>query len=88
MPLISIFLTGAGSSFFSRFFICKVNIIGQLDLFPNAYLCALEIKHMISVNQITINFGGFELFSGISFQINQRDRIGLVGRTGQEKQHS
>jgi ATP-binding cassette, subfamily F, member 3 len=40
---------------------------------------------MISVNQIEIHFGGFELFSGISFQINQRDRIGLVGKNGAGK---
>ncbi len=40
---------------------------------------------MISVNQAAIHFGGFELFSGISFQINQRDRIGLVGRNGAGK---
>jgi ATP-binding cassette, subfamily F, member 3 len=40
---------------------------------------------MISVNQITIHFGGFTLFSGVSFQINQRDRIGLVGKNGAGK---
>ncbi|MGF1584165.1 MAG: ATP-binding cassette domain-containing protein [Bacteroidales bacterium] len=40
---------------------------------------------MISINQISIHFGGFELFSGISFQINQRDRIGLVGKNGAGK---
>ncbi len=40
---------------------------------------------MISVNQVAINFGDFELFSGISFQINRRDRIGLVGRNGAGK---
>jgi ATP-binding cassette, subfamily F, member 3 len=40
---------------------------------------------MISVNQVAVQFGGFELFSGISFQINQRDRIGLVGKNGAGK---
>lgn len=40
---------------------------------------------MISVNQLAVQFGGFELFSGISFQINQRDRIGLVGKNGAGK---
>ena len=40
---------------------------------------------MISVNQAAVHFGGFELFSGISFQINQRDRIGLVGKNGAGK---
>jgi ATP-binding cassette, subfamily F, member 3 len=40
---------------------------------------------MISVNQVAVHFGGLELFSGISFQINQRDRIGLVGKNGAGK---
>ena len=40
---------------------------------------------MISVNQVAVQFGGFELFSGASFQINQRDRIGLVGKNGAGK---
>ncbi len=37
---------------------------------------------MISVNQLTLRFGGFTLFENISFLINERDRIGLVGRNG------
>ncbi|MDD2563790.1 MAG: ATP-binding cassette domain-containing protein, partial [Salinivirgaceae bacterium] len=37
---------------------------------------------MISVNQLTLRFGGFTLFENISFLINDRDRIGLVGRNG------
>ncbi len=40
---------------------------------------------MISVNQVALHFGAFELFSGISFQVNQRDRIGLVGKNGAGK---
>lgn len=40
---------------------------------------------MISVNQVSVHFGNFELFSNISFQINQRDRIGLVGKNGAGK---
>ena len=40
---------------------------------------------MVSVNQVAIQFGGLELFSGISFQINPRDRIGLVGKNGAGK---
>jgi ATP-binding cassette, subfamily F, member 3 len=56
-----------------------------LIYFANAYLCALERKYMISINQVSIHFGGFELFNGISFQINQRDRIGLVGKNGAGK---
>ncbi|HPW67740.1 MAG TPA: ATP-binding cassette domain-containing protein, partial [Salinivirgaceae bacterium] len=37
---------------------------------------------MISVNQLTLRFGDFTLFENISFLINERDRIGLVGRNG------
>ena len=40
---------------------------------------------MVSVNQVAVRFGGFELFGEISFQINQRDRIGLVGKNGAGK---
>jgi ATP-binding cassette subfamily F protein 3 len=40
---------------------------------------------MISVNNLSIRFGGFELFSGIGFMINKRDRIGLVGKNGAGK---
>jgi ATP-binding cassette, subfamily F, member 3 len=40
---------------------------------------------MVSANQISVHFGSFELFSGITFQINQRDRIGLVGKNGAGK---
>lgn len=40
---------------------------------------------MISVDKVTIRFGGFTLFDGISFQVNAGDRIGLVGRNGAGK---
>lgn len=40
---------------------------------------------MISVNNLSIRFGGFELFSDIGFMINKRDRIGLVGKNGAGK---
>lgn len=44
-----------------------------------------KFNYMVSVNQVAVQFGGFELFSGISFQINPRDRIGLVGKNGAGK---
>lgn len=37
---------------------------------------------MISINQLTVRFGGFVLFENISFLINDKERIGLVGRNG------
>ncbi len=40
---------------------------------------------MISVNGLTIEFSGTPLFNDISFLINPRDRIGLVGKNGAGK---
>ncbi|MBQ7214286.1 MAG: ABC-F family ATP-binding cassette domain-containing protein, partial [Bacteroidales bacterium] len=40
---------------------------------------------MISVNQLTVSFGAFDLFKEITFAINPKDRIGLVGRNGAGK---
>jgi ATP-binding cassette subfamily F protein 3 len=40
---------------------------------------------MISVNQVSIEFSGTPLFSEVSFLINDRDRIGLVGKNGSGK---
>jgi len=40
---------------------------------------------MISINQVTVTFGIFDLFKEISFLINPRDRIGLVGKNGAGK---
>jgi ATP-binding cassette, subfamily F, member 3 len=40
---------------------------------------------MISVNGVTVSFGGYNLFDNISFLINPKDRIGLAGRNGAGK---
>lgn len=40
---------------------------------------------MISLDKISLNFGGFDLFKEISFLITQRDRIGLIGKNGAGK---
>ena len=40
---------------------------------------------MISINKLIVDFGGFRLFNEISFQINDKDRIGLVGKNGAGK---
>ena len=40
---------------------------------------------MISVNQLTVSFGGEDLFKQINFQLNERERVGLVGRNGAGK---
>ena len=39
---------------------------------------------MISVEGLTVEFGGFTLFDDISFVVNKKDRIALVAkRSGQ-----
>ena len=40
---------------------------------------------MISIDKINLSFGGFELFKEISFLINPKDRIGLIGKNGAGK---
>src|ERR1043165_443664 len=40
---------------------------------------------MISVNSVTVSFGGYNLFDNISFLINPTDRIGLAGKNGAGK---
>ena len=40
---------------------------------------------MISVNNITVEFTGQTLFDNVSFAVNPRDRIGLVGKNGAGK---
>ena len=37
---------------------------------------------MISVEGLTVEFGGFTLFDDISFVVNKKDRIALVGKNG------
>ena len=40
---------------------------------------------MITVNDIGVQFGGTTLFSGISFAINENDKIALMGKNGAGK---
>lgn len=40
---------------------------------------------MISINNLSVSFGGFVLFDEVNFHINDNDRIGLVGRNGSGK---
>ena len=40
---------------------------------------------MISVDVLTVEFGGIALFSDISFVINEKDRIALMGKNGAGK---
>ncbi|MFI3265606.1 MAG: ABC-F family ATP-binding cassette domain-containing protein [Rikenellaceae bacterium] len=40
---------------------------------------------MISIDNVTVSFGGTALFSDVSVLINSKDRIGLVGKNGAGK---
>ena len=40
---------------------------------------------MISVEGLTVEFGGFTLFDNVSFVVNKKDRIALVGKNGAGK---
>ena len=51
-----------------------------------SYLCTiLSTRSMISVNNVSVVFGGFILLDRVSFLINKKDRIGLTGRNGAGK---
>lgn len=40
---------------------------------------------MISINNLTVSYGGFTLLDNISFAISDKDKIGLVGKNGAGK---
>ena len=40
---------------------------------------------MISLEGVTVAYGGFVLLDGISFHISDNDKIGLVGKNGAGK---
>jgi ATP-binding cassette subfamily F protein 3 len=40
---------------------------------------------VISINNLTVSFGGFTLFDNVNFHINENDKIGLVGKNGAGK---
>ena len=40
---------------------------------------------MISIDGLTVEFGAKPLFKDVSFVINERDRIALVGKNGAGK---
>lgn len=54
-----------------------------------SYLCIFILidyyRRMISVDGLTVEFGGSALFSDISFVINEKDRIALMGKNGAGK---
>jgi len=40
---------------------------------------------VISINNLTVSFGGFTLLNDINFHVSEKDRIGLVGKNGSGK---
>lgn len=53
-----------------------------------SYLCRtfdFRFYIMISVDGLTVEFGDRALFKDISFQINEKDRIALMGKNGAGK---
>lgn len=40
---------------------------------------------MVALNDVSVRFGGFELFNQISFMVNPKEKIGLVGKNGAGK---
>jgi len=52
------------------------------------YICRFILKslaHMITVNDIAVEFGGTTLFSEVTFAINETDKIALMGKNGAGK---
>ena len=54
------------------------------DFFHPIFAVDLVYDFMISVNNVSVVFGGFYLLDSVSFLINKKDRIGLTGRNGRE----
>lgn len=40
---------------------------------------------MIAINNLSVAFGGFRLFDSITFNVGDKDRIGLTGKNGAGK---
>ena len=61
----------------------------QLYLFSRlpyfSYICRHLIICMVSVQDISVSFGSFDLLTNISFLISDQDRIGLAGKNGAGK---
>lgn len=59
--------------------------VGLLRENEKRYLCGLFFRDMISVDAVTVEFNGSALFKDITFNINENDRIALMGKNGAGK---
>lgn len=62
-------------------------LISQISFLDKQRKCifAKIFLKMITVNDISVQFGGTTLFSGINFAINENDKIALMGKNGAGK---
>lgn len=60
-------------------------MLPEVDPVKRLSLRPLKNDDMISVDGLTIEFGGSALFTDISFVINEKDRIALMGKNGAGK---
>lgn len=65
----------------SLFFTHKINTRPG----PSKTTPANNSDYMISIDALTVEFGGTTLFSDVSFVINEKDRIALMGKNGAGK---
>jgi len=56
-----------------------------LSSFVTFYIFAGLLENMISVDAVSVEFNGSALFSNITFNINENDRIALMGKNGAGK---
>lgn len=68
---------------FSRKFVFNKNV--GLFRYLCSHILTFNFWGMISVNGVSVVFGGFYLLDTVSFLINKKDRIGLTGRNGAGK---
>ncbi len=52
---------------------------------PFVYFCQPKFLPLVSINNISVHFTGTYIFNDVSFLVNNRDRIGLVGKNGAGK---
>lgn len=65
-----------------------MTFVGFTMLLFKSFVVSLRLikdKIMVSVDGLTVEFGGFTLFDDISFVVNKKDRIALVGKNGAGK---